>query len=229
MGTSIVHYIPYDLLLQDGATATANGTEMELNSKYGTLVVQVMGITSATITFEAVRSGHKADAYAAIAGANRATGAFGSTATANGSYIFDVRGIKKFRARISTYVSGTIFAHATATAQDAGMTPIPDIKVTWSTPVAVNVTTASTQLLAANANRVAAQWQNISDVFIDTSVNVPAVVGQGLFRAAPGTATHPGGAYFMSAATGDLDTRAINAIHSGVGNKVMMVSEAVRA
>lgn len=118
MGTSINHYIPYPLDLQKAAKATGNGTEIELNAKYGTLVVRVLGITSATITFEAMRTNVIGDAYAAITGTNNATGAFASTATADGTFIFDVRGVWKFRARISTYVSGTIYVHAIATAQD---------------------------------------------------------------------------------------------------------------
>jgi hypothetical protein len=118
MGTSINQYIPYPLDLQKAAVATGNGTEMELNAKYGTLVVRVLGITSATVTFEAMRTNVVGDAYAAITGTNIDTGALTSTATANGTFIFDVRGVWKFRARLGTYVSGTIYVHATATAQD---------------------------------------------------------------------------------------------------------------
>jgi hypothetical protein len=119
MAYSINHYIPYPLDLHKAAVATGNGAEMELNAKYGTVVVRVLGITSATITFEAMRTNVVGDAYAAITGTNIATGAFASTATANGTFIFDVRGVWKFRARLGTYVSGTIYVHATATAQDA--------------------------------------------------------------------------------------------------------------
>ncbi len=119
MGTSINHYLPYTEMLQNAAAGTGNGTEMELHGKYGMVVVRVLGITSATITFEAFRTNVKGDAYAAIAGTNVATGAFASTATADGTFIFDVRGVWKFRARVSTYVSGTIYVHGCATAQDA--------------------------------------------------------------------------------------------------------------
>lgn len=190
MGTSINHYIPYPLDLQNAAVATGNGTEMELNGKHGTLVVQVMGITSATITFEAICSGHKADAYAALIGANRATGAFGSTATANGTYIFDVRGLKKFRARVSTYVSGTIFVHATATAQDpdsayrsGAATVLAGEKVVTAAATAEamagNVVCVSVTVQAKSSNTLSVKLGNATGQYIELLPGASIAIGIG--------------------------------------------------
>lgn len=97
-----------------------------------------------------------------------------------------------------------------------------------ATITTVNVGVASTQLLAANANRVYALFQDLSDTMIDINLGAAAVAGAGI-RLAPGTATAPGGSFEMSMAYGNLDTRAVNAIHAGVGNKVMLIVEGVRA
>ena len=101
---------PREKVLHSGATATGNGEILELNSEFGGLSVQISGITDATITFEGTVDGNWVEQRAV----NKTTGAVATTATADDIYLFDVVGIRKFRARISAYVSGTIKATANA-------------------------------------------------------------------------------------------------------------------
>lgn len=107
---SLINMEPREKVLHSGATATGNGEILELNSEFGGLSVQISGITSATITFEGTVDGNWVEQRAV----NKTTGAVATTATADGIYLFDVVGIRKFRARISAYVSGTIKATANA-------------------------------------------------------------------------------------------------------------------
>jgi len=102
-----------DLLLQDGATATGNGTTLQVaNITDGARTVvglQVTGISGDTITWEANIDGTN---WVAVAVKNLNTGTEATTATADGLYRFICMGVKNFRARISTYGSGTIYVTA---------------------------------------------------------------------------------------------------------------------
>lgn len=71
----------------------------------GGIGIQITGITSATVTFEATIDGSNWVAHNAtpVASTTAAT-----TTTADGIFYANVVGITSFRARISTYVSGTI-------------------------------------------------------------------------------------------------------------------------
>ncbi len=123
---------PREKVLHSGATATGNGEILELNSEFGGLSVQISGITSATITFEGTVDGNWVEQRAV----NKTTGAVATTATADGIYLFDVVGIRKFRARISAYVSGTIKVTANAVLV---VPHIPELNVAGAIPAGTNV------------------------------------------------------------------------------------------
>lgn len=92
---------------QDGATATGNGATVPLDGR-SSLVLQLFGTFSATVTFEASINGSDWIAVA-LANLNSTTRARASTATAAGLFLFDaIAGLVHFRARISAYTSGTI-------------------------------------------------------------------------------------------------------------------------
>ena len=80
------------------ATAAADGV-------YATLTAQVVGITTATITWEGTVDGTN---WVAIQATNLNTGSAATTATADGLYRINVTGLLKVRARISAWTAGTI-------------------------------------------------------------------------------------------------------------------------
>lgn len=90
--------------LQSGATATGNGTALDC-SGYSVAAVQIDGITTATITFEATVDG---DNWVAVQAENLANGSEGTTATADGLFRLSLFGLAQIRCRISAYTSGTI-------------------------------------------------------------------------------------------------------------------------
>lgn len=124
---------PQPQRLQDGIKKTDNGTVFNLGGKYGSLTLQITGITSATITFEASLDGTN---YGSIVGNNIATNAQAATATANGVYQFNVVGIKYFRARVSTYVSGTIYVDGMAVPEALAPIPSTNVQLTAGTALA---------------------------------------------------------------------------------------------
>jgi hypothetical protein len=90
-----------------------------------------------------------------------------------------------------------------------------------SSPTAVNVAAASTQILAANANRIGCSITNISDTWIYLAKGVAAV-------AETGDSIAPyGGAYTMD--QNNLFRGAIYGIHAGAGNKKVTVSDDSKA
>ena len=93
--------------------------------------------------------------------------------------------------------------------------------ITTPTHTAVNVTTTTGAVLAANASRLYALLVNDSDVAIYIKLGAAAVANQGIRLNADG------GWYEMSAMLGNLYTGAINGIHAGTGNKVLMMTEGV--
>lgn len=93
--------------LQSDATATGNGNVFNV-AGFSLLCVQVLGITTATVTFEGSNDGAT---FAAVPFYNSAGSAV-STATANGVFVTNLCGYSLFRARISAYTSGTINVYA---------------------------------------------------------------------------------------------------------------------
>lgn len=102
--------IEHQTVMQNAATAAGNGTELVVAGHH-TAVVQITGITSATITWE----GTVAGTWASVMATPLATGTAAATATANGLYRVTTSGLRALRARISTYGSGTITVVGRAT------------------------------------------------------------------------------------------------------------------
>jgi uncharacterized protein YjdB len=92
--------------------------------------------------------------------------------------------------------------------------------ITTQTHTVVSVNATSTQLLAANTNRLYACLVNDSDEVIYIKFGVVAVLNEGIRLNANG------GTYEMSKELGNLYTGSINAI-SVSGSKNMLVTEGV--
>lgn len=105
------------LTFQSAAVANGNGTLADVGGA-STLVVNVTGITTATINFEAVAS--DGDTPQGVLAVNLGTGAVGTTTAANGLYLVAVAGLLGLRCRISSYSSGTI----TITGRASNATPV---------------------------------------------------------------------------------------------------------
>lgn len=97
--------------LQSAATATGNGSTLD-TSQAAVVTFQASGITSATITFEGSNDNSN---WNSLSCWTLDSGTQGATVTANGYVRCNVNGIPLVRARISTYVSGTITVVANAT------------------------------------------------------------------------------------------------------------------
>lgn len=97
------------LTMQSAAVATGNGTSMVTTGlDHGSLTAatfQIVGITTATVTFEATIDGTN---WVAFRVTNLNSGTDATTATADGLYRATVIGLISVRARISAYTSGTI-------------------------------------------------------------------------------------------------------------------------
>ena len=91
-------------------------------------------------------------------------------------------------------------------------------QVTWA-HTAVNVTTGSGAVLAANVERKWAIIENDSDFNIYCKIGAAAVLNQGIRINAAG------GSLEISSALNNYTTDAINCIHGDAGNKVMLVTE----
>ena len=96
-------------LLQSAAVATGNGTAIVCTDidggGYSTLTVQIKGITTATITFEATIDGTN---WETIQFTNLSSAAAATTTTADGLYRVTTLGLIQVRTRISAWTSGTI-------------------------------------------------------------------------------------------------------------------------
>ncbi len=103
--------------MQAGATATGNGNSMSplsvTSGSYSLLTAQVVGITSATITWEGTIDEEN---WVALPALNVATRAISTTTTANGIYRLVVTSLVAVRARVSTYGAGTIYVYGLLTA-----------------------------------------------------------------------------------------------------------------
>jgi hypothetical protein len=84
---------------------------------------------------------------------------------------------------------------------------------------AVNVTTTTAEVLAASVDRKWVLIINDSDTTIYCKLGVAAVVNEGI----PINANR--GSFEISPQLGNFVTGAINCIHGGIGNKVLLVVE----
>jgi len=94
------------VVMQSAAVATGDGTAADctnINGAYTALTMQVTGITTATITFEATIDGTN---WVAVNATNLNTNAVATTATGNGLFRVTVLGLMSVRARISAWTSG---------------------------------------------------------------------------------------------------------------------------
>lgn len=104
--TTRIRPLATTVTMQSAAVATGNGTAVNVAAGgYVTLVAQVTGITTATITWEATIDD---STWVAIRATDLTSGTAASTATANGLFSLTVSGLSQVRARISAYTSGTI-------------------------------------------------------------------------------------------------------------------------
>jgi hypothetical protein len=100
--------------LQAAAVGTGVGTPMDV-SGFRWVGVQVVGITSATITWQVSIDGTN---WVGILAAPPSTGTGALTTTADGVFRVDVAGFAQFRANITTWVSGAITVTALASTGD---------------------------------------------------------------------------------------------------------------
>jgi hypothetical protein len=100
---------PARKVLHKAATTTATGEVVALLGRYATIVVQITGITTGTVTFQGSVDGTN---YVNLLARNITTGAIGATAVADGVYIVPVLGMQSFKAPIT--VATTIVLTATA-------------------------------------------------------------------------------------------------------------------
>jgi len=96
-------YSPTNLIMHNGAVAIGNGILLNVN-EYAMAVLEVRGIFSATIIFEG--SIDDTNWYPILATKN--DGIISNTTTTIGLYKVNVATCKSIRARISSYVSGSI-------------------------------------------------------------------------------------------------------------------------
>jgi len=96
-----------EVTLQNAAVATGNGTSLPMSGS-DSAVLQVNGITTATITFEGTVDGSNWVAVA-MSDLNSTTRARATTATADGLYLLESAGsLTLLRARVSVWTAGTI-------------------------------------------------------------------------------------------------------------------------
>lgn len=91
--------------MQSAAVATGNGTAQTVTG-YAEATIQIVGITTATITFEGYSDA--VPTWVAIDAKKIGSSNVGTTATSDGIYRVKVSGLTQIRARISSYTSGTI-------------------------------------------------------------------------------------------------------------------------
>ena len=87
------------------------------------------------------------------------------------------------------------------------------------THTAVNVTTSSTEVIAAKTMRGFLLIVNDSDTTLYCKVGASAVVNEGIRINANG------GSFEMGRGGRNIDTRVVNCIHGGTGNKVALMTE----
>jgi hypothetical protein len=88
-------------------TTSADVVEVSLPSMSAAMV-QLTGTFSATTTFEVLVDEGSSPTWKAISATNVTSGVAATTATAAGVYSVSVAGARRFRARCSTFVSGTV-------------------------------------------------------------------------------------------------------------------------
>jgi hypothetical protein len=116
-------------VFQSAAAATATGAVFA-SGGYGSTMVQIYGITSATVTFKASVDGTN---YVSVLATNITTGAIAATATANGIYFVPCAAYTDIECPITTYSSGTITVTGRASNLGSGYTQGVDVSGGTST------------------------------------------------------------------------------------------------
>ena len=96
-----------------------------------------------------------------------------------------------------------------------------DAALATVTHASVNVTTASTEVIAANAARKYLLIQSNTNETIFLKFGAAAVANEGLLMLGRGSVIE------LSPAQGNLYRGAVNAIHAGTGNQAVLVTEGV--
>jgi hypothetical protein len=100
-----------ECVFQNAAVATGNGTALTVEGASACLV-QINGITTATVTFEGSVDETN---YVAVQVLNMATGGTATTTTVDGLFHVNCTGLHLLRCRISAWTSGTITVKGRAT------------------------------------------------------------------------------------------------------------------
>ena len=157
---------------QSAVAATADGTAMDVGG-LAAVGISVEGITSAIITFEGTLDDTN---YYAVQVMNQNNGAVATTTAADGLFLAPVAGMSKFRARISTYVGGTITVLGKGVVHGSSLTLADvDIAATETVTVGTNVTA-----LQGPGNPTV-------DSYAHAVVDLAASTGNQAIIAAPGT------------------------------------------
>lgn len=93
-----------EFTLQSSATGAGVGTAADV-SGLPTVGIQIVGVTTATVSFQGTIN--KAD-WVAVAAVAIGDGAVGTQATADGIYSVPTAGLKQLRANITAHTSGEI-------------------------------------------------------------------------------------------------------------------------
>lgn len=98
--------------MQDAAVATGAGTALDVSlvpgGAFTVAAFQIVGITTATITFQATIDGTN---WVAVQAENLANGTSATTATADGIYRLTTLGLAQVRANITSWTTGTIYVY----------------------------------------------------------------------------------------------------------------------
>lgn len=172
-------------ILHSAAVAAADGAIMDVRG-CATVSAQVVGITTATITWKVRNDGSN---WVTVPAKNKATGVEATTATADGIYDIPVHGCTEFIADITAWTAGTITVTAVGT---AGGVQSPH------TSVAAVVGSIDTELpTAAALNGVWAKTTSAPIVGAATMLND----GTNLIQAVGGTGADSTGVQRVSLAT----------------------------
>jgi len=196
---------------QDAAVATGNGTVLTVEGASACLV-QVKGITTATITFEGSVDETN---YVSVLAINMTSGSAATTATADGLYYVNTTGLHYLRCRISAWTAGTITVKGRSTTLSVlGM----QTSVTAYTEVAANSAAGGTLIniaaVAAQKHRIFAYEIMVAGATTITLTDNATTVARYFLGANGGVIKDPipgGGAWFTSEAVNTAFTVASSA------------------
>ena len=131
----------FEFTFQSAAVANGNGTAADVGG-LAAVGVQVEGITTATVNFEATIDG---STWYAVQGVNLNDGAVATSTTADALFLVPVAGVDQLRCRISGWSVGTITVTGKGVVNPAGVT-LADIDIAGSETVDIEVGGQAPQL-----------------------------------------------------------------------------------